>query len=69
MSGIDRRYHSGKFCPIIRAKCRPDCVSLLSFDFCRLIDGTFSLSRRIEDFVAETTADRINEFEERNEVG
>jgi hypothetical protein len=33
--------------------CRSDCVSLVSLNFCLLIDGNFSLSRRMEDFLAE----------------
>lgn len=48
-----RRYHSGKFCPFSKTGCRSDCASLRSSDFCMLIDGSFSLSQRIEDMLAD----------------
>lgn len=39
--------------------CRSDCAALRSPDFCILIDGCFSLSRRMEDFLAEFAFERL----------
>ena len=55
---MTNRYHSGKFCPFSKMNCRSDCVSLVSSNFCLLIDGNFSLSRRIEDLLAEICFER-----------
>ena len=51
MKNADHKYHSGKFCPITKEKCRLDCVSLVDLDYCTLIDGAFTLSRRIEELI------------------
>jgi len=51
MNDTVRKYHSGKFCPVTKEKCRIDCVALLDTDFCKLIDGNFSLTRRIEELI------------------
>lgn len=63
MSEDLHQYHSGKFCPISKMNCRSDCASLRSFDFCMLIDGAFSLSRRMEDFLAEFSYERYELLE------
>lgn len=50
------KYHSGKFCPITKRKCRLECVALESLDFCSIIDGhkeTYSALEKLFEKMAD----------------
>lgn len=64
MKNYDHKYHSGKFCPLTKMKCRRDCVSMVDLDYCILIDGGFTISRRLEDLIDNSLADLRNDLEE-----